>query len=232
LAARLGLAEDAAAKPKKQPKRQRQPGRKPLGTVQDEGKRKGKKRGKKKPKPKPRPMECASDTDCPACDRCEGGVCHAGLMALCSSAQCQEPICNITTNSWECSSTCQHPEAVCCKGTCLAPCSNGRPIDPETCECEQCEEVCNPGELCSFPGCGAGERCINGLCNSICTDPNLPQLCCAKNEWTGRVYCGCSQADTICWNCGGSVCGCRPGTEYCCDPSVHGPNCPEECICQ
>jgi hypothetical protein len=231
LAARLGLAEGAAARPKKQHKRRPEP--KSRETLRTEGKRKGKGKGKKAGKKKPRPAaECTSDTDCPACDRCEGGTCQAGLNALCSPALCQEPVCNITTNSWECTSTCQHSEAVCCKGTCFAPCSNGRSIDPETCECKQCEEVCNPGELCSWPGCRAGERCINGLCNSICTNPSLPQLCCAKNEWTGQVYCGCAEANTICFNCGGAVCGCNPGTEHCCDPSVHGPNCPEECACQ
>jgi hypothetical protein len=160
---------------------------------------------------------------CPGEQMCANGTCQPrsqccsdAIPPLCS--ECQEEVC-------------ENGELVCRPNF---ECPPGWHANIERCRCEQCEEVCDPeaeAGLCQWPGCRNGDRCIDGLCNSICTDPELPKLCCAQNESTGTVYCGCSDNESICFNCNGSVCACRPGTDYCCDPSVHGPHCPDECRC-
>jgi hypothetical protein len=153
LAARLGLAEDAAAK---QPKRKRQPTARKDDTLRTEGKRKGKKgKGKKPPQPKPR--DCYSDAACGACQRCIDGEC-VELAAVCDPNACQEEFCNPETNSWECRRTCQLESSVCCQGQCFVPCSGGREIDPETCQCG-----CRPGEWqCADGSCVSQDQCCDG----------------------------------------------------------------------
>jgi hypothetical protein len=191
LASRLGFFEVTEAK-SKNTKRKRRSRRTPNDALQAEGKRKGKKGGKKKPKlqlppPQPPPVECAGDGDCAACERCLGGECSFGLVAPCDRTACQEPVCNVSTNTWECRRTCLHPEAVCCQGQCLAspPCGGGKQLDPSTCQCE-CpagQWQCADGSCVPSTQCCAGEKsCPGGVCVSA-------DQCCPGQKRCGDGSC-------------------------------------------
>jgi hypothetical protein len=221
LAARLSFDDDAEAKPKRTSRPAKQ-----TEHLQSEGKRKGKKPGKKKPKP--RPQECYSDAACGACERCIGGRCLE-LIPPCDANDCREAFCNPATNSWECRGTCQSQEAVCCQGVCYAPCSGGRPLDPETCQCGCLPEEwqCADGSCVAADQCCPHEkRCGNGACISAdqcCSDPVCrtgqerdPETCACEcaNEgifcYTGYThldYC-CPASHPSCWWAGGTRIGC------------------------
>lgn len=194
LAARFSFDEDAEAKPKRKSRPAKQKEK-----MQSEGKRKGKKPGKKKPKPKP--QECYSDAACGACERCIGGRCLE-LIPPCDANDCREAFCNPATNSWECRGSCQSQEAVCCQGVCYAPCSGGRPLDPETCQCG-----CLPEEWqCADKSCVATGQCCDG-------ERRCPGGVCVSEGTCCPVWCPAGMISNPANNCN---CECPPGSDDTC----------------
>jgi hypothetical protein len=260
LTAWLGLAEDADATPERRQKRPERRARGTVqaeGTRK--GKKGGKKKKKARPKRRPRlcPADC-EELDGGRC--CPDGACVSKALCCKDEWQCADGSCvsvpngeccpgekpcggGVCISSDQCCPGAPPPrcteceEEVCENGNLACrlnlECPQGWRKDRERCQCEQCEEACDSETgMCHFPGCKDGERCIGGLCTSVCTDPELPQLCCMFIQWRGEVQCYCVDADTMCFNCYDAVCGCVPGSaDYCCDPQVHGPHCPAECAC-
>jgi hypothetical protein len=230
LATRLGLPGDAAAK---QQKRKRRPAPQKEGTLRAEGKRKGKKKGRGKKPPQPKPRECYSDAACGACQRCIDGECRE-LPALCDPDACQEEFCNPETNSWECRRTCQLESSVCCKGQCFTPCSDGRTIDPETCQCA-CwpdEWRCADGSCMPTDECCPGERiCPGGVCIS-------EDQCCSNERRCGDGSCiPISQCCSDQKRCANGSCVpqhqcCEPDPALDCDSDEEAACCHGDMICR
>jgi hypothetical protein len=158
VAARLGLAEIATAKPrgnkrKAKPKRPSNAEQRAQGQLQTEGKRKGKK-GKKKPPKPPRPTPCgpnlkpcpdgsciATSACCPGSKPCgsEGCIpaneCCEFTAPLCG--ECKEPVCDSETGEYACRDSCP-AGFTCCNGLCEPPCDNGCLEEPSrACLCER-----------------------------------------------------------------------------------------------
>ena len=201
------------------------------GTQAALAKNKGKRKNKKKhtdrnkdKKQKKQPVECAGDSDCAACERCRGGQCDPGVAALCDASRCQEPICNTTTNSWECRRTCLHADAVCCNGQCFASCSNGCEINDS---CDACttapagKEYCPGGDIC-VDQCPAGEHLDHDTCQcETCAhrcDPEtgaMSQVGCGAGETC--VFGNCQRACPPWWD--------AAATQLCCGGSRFNPQC-------
>lgn len=209
---RLGLTEtgEAKAKQNRDARKSHKPQaeRQKKGPVQTEGKRRKKRDRNRDKKKDPKVVECYSDRACGPCQRCVGGSC-IDLAPLCDPDACQQEFCNPETNSWECRSTCELAESVCCKGECFSPCSNGCDVN-ETCDaCDQPpseKEYC-PGNDTCVEGCPRGERWNPVFCQC----ENCDVQCDPETGAMESVGCLPSEA------CNGGRCQswCPPGTKTC-----------------
>jgi hypothetical protein len=247
--ARLGLTETAETKAKKK-RKQHKPGEQsqPTGGVQTEGKRnKRKNRDKNRDKkPKPKPPECYSNGACGPCQSCVNGTCM-DLVPLCPG-DCTKAVCNSETNSWECRSTCQLQDSICCQGQCLASpaCGNtGKQLNMETCQCEcppgkkECpndscvpDYACCPGETsCGGGRCASAGQCCPGMkpCDNVGCIPD--NSCCRFGPFpdcTGCTQMTCDNGDWLCVEKPGVDCG--SGT--CCPTHESGYSCREGKCCR
>jgi len=210
----LGLAEIAAAKPRK--KRQRGAAQKQDGGLQTEGKRKGKKGSKKKPKPKspPKPSCGADEWPCVDGSCVAQGACCPGEKRCGGGCIAEKSCCPYT--EWECADGSCVPHEQCCPGE--KPCAGGACVS---------DDQCCPGE----------KRCIEGgqcYAADFCC-PNDPEPTCGQCEVavceggeltcgpTGRAPCqeGCCPEGYWCHSLGSC---CTNGPPFHCTcPSGYGP---------
>ena len=168
LVARLGLAEDAEAKPRRKKRKQHKPGEKsqPTGGLQSEGKR------NKKRKNKPKGKKQCSD-----------------IVPLCPKP-CQEPRCDLATGKYVCQDMCREGWS-CCNGLCEPPCTNGCMEDPnQACLCEKPpadEDVyCALEHLCGENPCPAGKEHDSATCTcgDTCLDATPNCNGCPAGRWS------------------------------------------------
>lgn len=186
LAARLGLSEDAEAKPKRHQAKPKRPKRehRQAGELQTEGK------GRKKRKKKKR----CSDLTAPLCQAC------------------QEAHCNTATGKWECRNACRSGFS-CCNGLCEPPCDNGCQMNPSNaCICEKSggagHVYCAAEHLCAANPCKPGQEYNASTCT--CRD-TTPQQCGPGWEWCNGA---CRDAEFGPWTTCGNTC-CRADEECC-----------------
>ena len=135
------------------------------------------------------PSQC-----CPGAKPCAGlgcipeTECCAEEVKLCPGS-CDEPVCE--NGNWECRTTCHFQESICCKGECLLPCSDGKVINPKTCQCD-----CPDGQW----------ECPGGACVVI-------GACCPGSQRCGPT--SCSQPGECCPNTVQCQEGCCPEGFYC-----------------
>jgi hypothetical protein len=182
LAAHLGLGEVTQAKSKKHGKPR---GDKKLsGELHAAGKKhkKHKKKDKDKPKkPKDRKGKLCGDGTCAAANEC------CPFRMVCDT--CEEAVC--VNGEWECRENCPGQGDICCDGTCVGPCGDGRVRNPETCQCDcpegqwlcpndvcwPIEECCPGSQRCSPTSCSEPGKCCNG--QQQCPDG---ETCAAEGE--------------------------------------------------
>ena len=224
LTTRLGLAEDAAARAKKQ-HHKRRPRQKSRDRLQTEGKRKGKGKGKKSGKKKPQPQPCGPDQH-----RCGPGPCIPINQCCSNQKRCDDGSCASQTaccpGQQKCADGSCAPATGCCVGE--RRCGNG---------------VCIPFHLC----CRGEKECDDGSCiaeDECC--PDAPAPLCLENEEVicchGELHCHAAWDEPTCdlygawldYNAATCRCECpagsveQSGTPYCCPadyPEMHGTNC-------
>jgi hypothetical protein len=249
VAARLGLADGTAAKPKKhkhkpKPKRPSQAARKTQGQLQAEGKGKkkgkGKGKGKGKPKPPPRPpcgtgmVQCpdkscvAADACCPGDYQCPDGSCIPVYECCPPDRSCGDLTCVGPGECCPSEKSCPFegciPESECCQSTA-----------PLCTECQ--EEYCNDGTWTCIPketpNCGACEEmvCDNGtwICRpkpSLDTCQQCPDgyKWCEEGEPCIPENECCGTTEFVCANCYSLAC--ENGAYVCIKDWVTGCNCP------
>jgi hypothetical protein len=183
--ARLGLTEDAAAKPKRHQSRRkhRDQEHRPAGGLQTEGKRKKKRKRKK---------QC-SELTAPLCQ------------------PCQEPRCNTATGTWSCQNTCR-AGFTCCNGLCEPNCENGCTMNSSNaCVCEtpgSGQVYCAAEHLCAANPCKSGQEYDATTCT--CRDKS-PDKCGPGWEWCNGA---CRDATYGPWTTCGNTC-CRSDEECC-----------------
>jgi hypothetical protein len=249
LAAHLGLGEVTQAKSKKH--RKQHGDKKPSGQLHAAGKKhkKHKKHKDKPKKPKDRKLcdtlcrdeggrccrngDCIRSGCCPEEKPCGDGNCAAAneccpFKMVCDT--CEEPVC--VNGEWECRENCPGQGSICCDGTCVGPCGDGKPRNPETCQCECPEgqwpcpgEVCWPMEEC----CPGSQRCGPTTCSQPgeCCDGQRKcpdgETCVAEGECcpgTGQCQEGCCPEGYYCHPLG-SCCTAGPPFFCTCPSGYH-----------
>jgi hypothetical protein len=216
VATRLGLTENAAAKPKKHGKRQ--DNRKRAGQLHAAGKKHNKHKDKNKHhdnphglcsngKPKCPDGSCAPVGECcPGSRRCADGFCLSEDKCCDEEKLCDDGSCASQDD-------CCPGNVMCPDGLCIPYwecCDGDRQCDDLTCV--------GPGECCP------GEKRCNGECLSadICCTETYPtcggceHVACAAGDWV--CASGCEEDDEVC--CGGQCVStsCPSGHEF--DPAT------------
>jgi hypothetical protein len=192
LAARLGLAEGAAARPKKQHKRR--PESKSRETLQTEGKRKGKGKGKKAGKKRPQPPQPQPEPCGPGEHRCGPGPCIPINQCCSNQKRCDDGSCvaedGCCLGLKRCDDACI-PADECCWDDLPPLCGGG---------CQRV--VCESGQLRCEPlplgaPCRTSRREDGTCCNGQCT---REALICPTYPWrvfnTATCQCECPNGST------------------------------------
>jgi hypothetical protein len=190
---------------------------------------------------------------CPDEWRCADGSCVAQEQCCPNEKRCNDGSCRSTDqccpdeHSCYPGGPCYGPDTCCpndpqpqCRGCQVLACENGQWIckdrsdqcpggrwNPLRCRCEYCEEQCDPvTHMCQSIGCPVGHHCEEGMCHVMCTNPQMPQLCCVDDDPGRASRCTCRGANEVCYACGG-ICACTPG-QTCCHPGYDA-LCPQAC---
>ncbi len=148
-------------------------------------------------------LQCTTNTDCGACEKCENGACVSDLTLPGCTPQCTA---NADCGTCErcVSGVCQPDSSIPgCGGECPGGCG----------ECEVCQEgkCVSNGDACCGVTCGSCEECQEGKCVSRCqsTEKCEDNVCVPKGKCDDLIgdELTCCQNDKV-WCNGTCVTGC------------------------
>jgi hypothetical protein len=153
--------------------------------------------------------DCIKSGCCPEEKSCGDGTCAAAneccpFRMVCDT--CEEPVC--VNGEWECRENCPGQGSICCDGACVGPCGDGKPRNPETCQCDcpEGQRLC-PGEVC-WPMdecCPGSQRCGPTSCSEPgeCCDgqPKCQEGCCPEGYWCHGLGSCCTDGPPFFCTC-------------------------------